>query len=164
MLAFPRLAPSNAEKSSLNRPMHIVVAMIAVTLSMVSCGGGQTAPPPGSQGILDGQTHATATSHWVSTNCGVSVELTSDGNAWSVVRDTSGSITSASGTWTAGPSAGSITINAGNALGFSISSLTSIQGTTTSGAFSADVTVVDSSGTHQDLHTCSFSLLTGPLS
>jgi hypothetical protein len=49
-------------------------------------------------------------------------------------------------------------------LGFSISSLTNIQGTTASLAFSADVTVVDSGATHQDLHTCSFSLLTGPLS
>jgi hypothetical protein len=148
----------------LNRPTHIIIAMIVVTLSMVSCGGGQTAPPPGSQGILNGQTHAAATSHWVSTNCNVSVELTSDGNAWSVVRDTSGTTTSASGTWTAGPSAGSITINAANALGFSISSLTNIQGTTASGTFSADVTVVDNSNTHQDLRTCSFSLLTGPLS
>jgi hypothetical protein len=149
----------------LNHPTQIIVAMIvAMSLSMVSCGGGQTAPPPGSQGILNGQTHATATSHWVSTNCGVSVELTSDGNAWSVVHDTGGNVTSASGTWTAGPSAGSITINAGNPLGFSISSLASIQGTTTSGVFSADVTVVDKSGNNQDLHTCSFSLLTGPLS
>src|ERR1700733_895431 len=138
--------------------------MIAISLSMVSCGGGQTAPPPGSQGILNGQTHATASSHWVSTNCGVSVELTSDGSAFSVVHDTLGNVTSASGTWTAGPSAGSITVNAGNALGFSISSLTSIQGTTISGVFSADATVVDRSGTSQDLHTCSFNLLTGPLS
>lgn len=148
----------------MNRLTHTIIAMIAMTLSMVSCGGGQTAPPPDSQGILNGQTHATASSHWVSTNCGVSVELTSDGNAFSVVHDTSGNVTSASGTWTAGPSAGSITVNAGNALGFSISSLTSIQGTTTSGVFSADVPVVDRSGNSQDLHTCSFSLLTGPLS
>jgi hypothetical protein len=149
----------------LNRPTHVIVAMTAaMSLWMVSCGGGQTGPPPGSQGILNGQTHATATSHWVSTNCGVSVELTSDGNAWSVVHDTSGTTTSASGTWNAGPSAGSITVNAGNALGFSISSLTNIQGTTASLAFSADVTVVDTGATHQDLHTCSFSLLTGPLS
>jgi hypothetical protein len=164
MLAFPRLASWVAEESLIESLTHTIIAMIAMTLSMVSCGGGQTAPPPGSQGILNGQTHATASSHWVSTNCGVSVELTSDGNAFSVVHDTLGNVTSASGTWTAGPSAGSITVNAGNALGFSISSLTSIQGTTTSGVFSADVTVVDRSGTSQDLHTCSFSLLTGPLS
>lgn len=151
----------------LNNPTQIIVAMIlAMSVSMVSCGGGQTAPPPGSQGILNGQTHATATSHWVSTNCGVSVELTSDGNAFSVVHDTSGNTYSSSGTWTAGPSAGSIAVSAGSGLTpfLSISSLSSIQGTTVSGLFSADVTVVDSGGTHQDLHTCSFSLLTGPLS
>ena len=151
----------------MNRPSVRIVAMvIGMSVLIISCGGGQTAPPPGSQGILNGQTHATATSHWVSTSCSVSVELTSDGSALSVVHDTSGNTYSGSGTWTAGPSAGGIAVSAGSGLTpfLSISSLSSIQGTTASGLFSADVTVVDSGGTHQDLHTCSFSLLTGPLS
>ena len=123
-------------------------------------------PPPSSQGILNGATHAAATSHWVATSCGVQVELTADGNAWTVVVDTSGTTSSGAEKWTSGTSANSINIGPGSGQGgfFWVSALTNIKGTTVSEAFSADVTVGDGTNTHQDLGTCSFTLQTGPLS
>jgi hypothetical protein len=107
-----------------------------------------------------------ATGHWVATSCGVQVELTADGKAWTVVIDTSGTTSSGAETWTAGTSSSSISIGPGSGQGgfFWVSALTNIKGTTASEAFSADVTVGDSTNTHQDLGTCSFTLQTGPLS
>jgi len=159
------------EPDSLSRQtLRIVAVMAASSFLMASCGGSSqsmTTTPPSSQGILNGQTHATATSHWAATSCGVQVELTADGNAWTVVIDTSGTTSSGSETWTVGASSSSITLGPGSGLGgfFWVSALTSIKGTTASEAFSADVTVGEGgTGTHQDLGTCSFTLQTGPLS
>jgi hypothetical protein len=56
--------------------LRIVAVMAASSFLTVSCGGDSpstTPAPPGSQGIWNGQTHATATSHWVAASCGVQV-------------------------------------------------------------------------------------------
>src|SRR5258708_2425147 len=107
------------EPNTLSRQtLRIVAVMVASSFLMVSCGGSQSTPtPPSSQGILNGQTHATATSHWVAASCGVRVELTADGNAWTVVIDTSGTTSSGSETWTTGASAASINIGPGSGQG-----------------------------------------------
>ena len=149
--------------------LRIAAVIIASSFFMVSCGSSSqsaTPTPPSSQGILNGETHATATSHWVAASCGVQAELTADGKAWTVVIDTFGRTSSGAETWTIGASSSSFTIGPGSGLGgfFWISALTNIKGTTASQAFSADVTVGDSTNTHQDLGTCSFTLQTGPLS
>jgi hypothetical protein len=161
--------PANTEDEYLSRLTLRIAAVTASSFLMVSCGSGSQSAnpaPPSSQGILNGQTHATATSHWVATSCGVQVELTADGKAWTVVIDTSGTTSSGAETWTAGASSSSISIGPGTGQGgfFWVSALTNIKGTTASEAFSADVTVGDSTNTHQDLGTCSFTLQTGPLS
>jgi hypothetical protein len=128
----------------LSRQILRIGAAIIASFLTVSCGSSSqstTPAPPSSQGILNGQTHATATSHWVAASCGVRVELTADGNAWTVVIDTSGTTSSGAETWTAGASSSSISIGPGTGQGgfFWVSALANIKGTTASEAFSADV-------------------------
>jgi len=163
--------PANTEEQYLSRlTLRIAAVIMASSFLMVSCGSGSQSAnpaPPSSQGILNGETHATANSHWVAASpCGVKVELTADGNAFTVVIDTSGTTSSGTETWTIGSTSSSIRIGPGSGVQgfFWVSALNNIQGTTVSGAFSADVTVGDNGfNTFQDLGTCSFTLQTGPL-
>ena len=148
-------------------PLWVVLLMVSSLAT--SCGGAQSSgqiTPPVSHGILNGSTAASANSHWLAHPCGVQVELTQDGKAWTVVIDTSGTTSSGGETWTIGANANSITIGPGSGLAnfFWISDLSNINGSTSSEVFSADVTVANGSGSRQDLGTCSFTLQTGPLS
>jgi hypothetical protein len=134
-----------------------------------ACGGGyggnNPAPPTGPNAILNGTNHTTATSHWVSSQCKVQVELTTDYGFWSIVVDTSGTTSSGSETWAVGPDPNSITVGPGSGVGgfFWVSALTNITGSTSSQMFTAGVTVDDSSNTHQNLGNCTFALQQGNL-
>lgn len=122
-------------------------------------GGSNPLPQTGPNGILNGASHAVATSHWVSARCNVQVELTSDKGFWSIVVDTSGKTSSGSETWTVGPDSASVMVGPGTGLGgfFWVSALGNITGSTSSQTFTANVSVKTVS-TSQSLGNCSFAL------
>ena len=124
-------------------------------------------PPPqsGPDAILNGASIATATSHWVSTHCGVQAELTSDYGFYSVVVDSAGTTSFSTETWAVGSNANSITVGPGNGLVgfFWISALGNITGSTSSQAFTASVTV-QTGDTQQGLGNCTFALAAKGLS
>jgi hypothetical protein len=145
-------------------------ALIWLGITFLSaCGGGGslTAPmPTPATGIMNGATHASATSHWESTNCTVKVEVTTDHAAWTSVTTNKGTTSSGSETWSPGATQNTMLIGPGNSgLGgfFWVSGLASISGSTASSSFSATVTV-ESGTTSQVLGTCSFALAQHPLS
>jgi hypothetical protein len=96
------------------------IALLAVGLFLSACGGGyggsNPTSPTGPNAVLNGGTLATATSHWVSSQCKVQVELTTDYGFWSIVVDTSGTTSSGSETWAVGPDPNSVTVGRGQAL------------------------------------------------
>jgi hypothetical protein len=108
--------------------------LLGLGLFLSACGGGyggsNPTPPTGPSAILNGATLATATSHWVSAQCNVQVELTSDYGFWSIVVDTSGTKSSGSQTWAVGPDPNSVTVGPGSGLGrfFWVSALRNITG------------------------------------
>jgi hypothetical protein len=155
-------------------------AILVLSALMVSCNGnnnttvsGTNSGPdnPGSDNggntlaILNGETLASATTHWVSQACNVQVELTSDGGAWSIVVDPSGARSSVAHNWVAGPYPDSAKIGPGSTVaGISwISSLTNITGSTSAKSLSADVTVQNTTSS-RGLGNCSFTLQPGGLS
>jgi len=121
-------------------------------------------PTSGPEAVLNGSTIATATSHWVSTQCRVQVELTSDYGFFSVVVNSAGTTSSGSFIWTPGSQPNSVSVNGSSGLkGFSwVSELLNISGSTSSNAFTADA-VVESNATPQSLGTCTFALAQGTL-
>jgi hypothetical protein len=143
--------------------------VLALSLLLTSCASTSQNPnqpvPSSPTDILNGSSFATADSHWVAQACNVKVELTADGDAWTVVVDTSGTTSSGPEKWTAGPSPGSIEIGPGTGLVnfFWVSALTNIRGSTSSKTFSANVTVEQGTGTTQSLGECSFVLQSGNL-
>lgn len=151
-------------------PMRLLGFIGLLGLGFLSgCGGYGTSsntPPPatGPDAILNGGTLATATSHWVSTQCNVQVELTSDYGFWSIVVDNSGTKSSGSFTWAIGPDPNSVTVGPGSGLAgfFWVSALKDITGSTVSQTFSASVTV-ESQSTPQSLGSCTFALTQGNL-
>jgi len=146
-----------------------LAALIALGTFLTSCGAynaGNPNPNPatGPDAVINGANLATATTHWVSSDCNVQVELTSDSGFWSIVVDTSGTKSSGSETWAVGPDTDSITIGPGSGLVgfFWVSALTKITGSTTSKAFTADAYVTTQS-TQQNLGICNFTLANGTL-
>ena len=142
--------------------------LLGLGLFLSACGGGygggNTPPATGPNAILNGATLATATSHWVSSQCNVKVELNSDYSFWSIVTDTSGTTSSGSETWAVGPDPNSVTVGPGSGLGgfFWVSALKNITGSTSSQMFTASVTV-ETSSTPQSLGSCTFTLVQGNL-
>ena len=141
--------------------------LLALGLLLSACGGGDGFVhilPTGPNAVLNGDTLATATSHWVSSQCTVQVELTSDHSFWSIVVDTSGTTSSGSETWAIGPDPLSVTVGPGSGVAgfFWVSALTNINGSTASQTFTAGVTV-KSSNTPQNLGNCTFALQQGRL-
>jgi hypothetical protein len=152
-------------------PLLSPVALLWLGLVLSACGGGSggknmVVPQTGPDAILNGAALATATSHWVSTNCSVQAELTSNSGFYSVVVDSAGTTSSGPETWAVGPNANSVTVGPGlgGLVGFFwISALDNITGSTTSQAFTATV-VVQTGSTSQTLGNCSFVLKQGGLS
>jgi len=140
------------------------VAAIALSVSCGGSGGAQTNNTVGPTAVLNGSTIVSSKNYWAAPNCGVKVELASDGGFRFGVTDTSSTTSSGGATWTASGTDGAV-INFGTGLGgfVWVSSLIHISGSTSSKAFSADVTVTDSSATSQNLGTCSFTLQTGSI-
>jgi len=136
--------------------------LLGLGLFLSACGGGGTAPPlqQGPDAVLNGSTLAAAASHWVSTQCNVQVELTSDFGFWSVVTNSAGTTTSGSETWAAVPDSNSLTAGpgfGGETGAFWVSGLGNITGSTSSQTFTATVTV-ETGSTHQNLGSCTFAL------
>jgi hypothetical protein len=130
-----------------------------------SSGSGTSSTSTGPDGILNGATLAASTSHWVSTQCHVQAELSSDNGFWSVVVNSVGTTYSGSEKWTLGPNPNSVTVGPGfggvqGALW--ISALGDITGSVSSEAFTANVTV-ETGSTSQSLGGCTFVLAPGNL-
>lgn len=139
---------------------------------VLSCGGGtmtqnenQTQNTIGPTAILNGPNLLGVGSSWVSSACGVDVELTSDNAFGFIIGTTSGSKFAGTGTWMPVSTTGaSFTTTSGVLQGFALlDSLGNISGSTSSKKFTADTIVDNSLGELQDLGTCSFSLQVGPL-
>jgi len=150
-------------------PIRLLRFVGLLALGLSGCGGyggNNNTPPPatGPNAITNGDTLAVATSHWVSAQCNVQVELTSDYGFYSIVVDNSGTKSSGSFTWAIGPDATSVTVGPGSGLGgfFWVSALKDITGSTASQMFSASVTV-ETQSTPQSLGSCTFTLMQGNL-
>lgn len=149
------------------------LALIWLGLVLSACGGSSSlgtvnnpVPQTGPNAILNGTALALATSHWVSTDCSVQAELTSNYGFYSVVVDTAGTTSSGPEVWAVGSNPNSITVGPGlgGLVGFFwISALDNITGSTSSQAFTATV-VVQTGSTSQTLGTCAFVLKQGGLS
>ena len=136
--------------------------LLGLCLFLSACGGGgsTTVTPVGAKAVLNGPTLATATSHWVASDCKVQAELTSDYGFLSVVTDTAGGTTTASLTWAAGSSSTSVTVGpsiGGQSGVFWITALSGINGSIASQTFTANVTV-ETGSTPQSLGSCTFTL------
>jgi hypothetical protein len=151
------------------------IALIWASLVLSACGGGSgnatggggntMVPQAGPNAVLNGASLATATSHWVSTDCSVQAELTGDHGFYSVVVDSRGTTSSGPEAWTVGSNANSVTVGpgVGGLAGFFwISALDNITGSTSSETFTAGV-VVQTGSTGQSLGTCAFVLKGGAL-
>jgi len=142
--------------------------LLGLGLFLSACGGGygggNTPPATGPTAILNGATLATAATHWVSAQCNVQVELTTDYGFWSIVVDSSGTKSSGSETWAVGPDPNSVTVGPGSGQAgfFWVSALKNITGSTASQIFTASVTV-ETQSTPQSLGSCSFALVQGNL-
>ena len=133
-----------------------VAVVLGLGSLMLACGNANgTRNSVGPTAILNGSALSSASSHWMSQNCAVQVELTSDGAFISAVTDQSGTTTNSEGTWAPSGSSGA------TATGQSVwvDSLTNIAGSTSAKSFSAGVSVDE--GFQQSLGTCSFTLQSG---
>jgi len=146
----------------LRAPLWRSAGLLGLGLSLSGCGGstGSSTPPltAGPNAVLNGATLATATSHWVSAQCHVQVELTSDNGFYSIVVDGRGTTSSGPEKWALGPDANSVTVGPGAGLGgfFWVSGLKNIAGSTSSQTFTASVTV-ETGSTNQSLGNCTFA-------
>lgn len=164
-----RLIPGPHGRSTLRLVSTLVLGMLLSSCGGSSgssnTGGNNSSAQAGPSAVLNGASLASATTHWVSAQCHVQAELTSDSGFWSVVVDTSGTTSSGSETWTIGPDKNSITVGPGSGLKgfFWISALGEISGSTSSKVFTANV-VVETSSNVQNLGSCTFTLAQGALS
>jgi hypothetical protein len=145
------------------------VTFACLKLLLTACGGGRSGSNSqvsiGPDGILNGSTLASASSHRVSQQCHVQVALTADGGFWSIVIDAGGTTTSMGDTWTVGPSSQSLTAGpGGGASGFTwVSAMTNISGSISSQRFSVGLNTNNGSDVPKSLGTCSFALQQGGL-
>jgi hypothetical protein len=155
-----------------------VVLIMAIALFLTACtstgsGSGSSATPSsssnsnpdaGPQAIINGQTLATASSHWQSTNCGIpiEVELTlGDSGFKSYIRDSNGYSHNATGNWIPSANGASVTIQypSGTDTTDAVVSMINIAGSTASAGFVAGV----NTGYGVNVPTCVFNLASGSM-
>ena len=139
--------------------------LLSLGLLLSGCGGGSTQTSQSAvDGIVNGGTLATASSHWTGKTCALQGELTSDHGFLSLVTDTSGNTTVAELTWTAAANGDSVTVSPLNSggMGAAITAISGISGSVASQQFTAGV-IVKSGSTPQNLGSCSFALTKGGL-
>lgn len=108
--------------------------------------------------ISNGPTLASAGSRWVSTECRVQVELTSDHGFWSIVDD-GGSRSSVTGEWAPGHDSKTIIAHPGSDPGrLWVSVIRKIDGSTSARTFTAHITV-ETQSTTKELGSCTFALM-----
>lgn len=159
----------------MKKDVHSLASVIAPTMILImvgifltacatsnnsSKGGGSNDVGP--QAIINGQTLSSANTHWVSSNCGIpiDVELTlGDDGFKSNITDSNGYSHEYTGSWTPSSNGQSVTITypAGTNTSDAVVSLINIAGSTSSAGFVAGV----NDGYGISIPTCVFNLAGG---
>ena len=158
----------------------IALFLFAANLLTCACGGAPTTttttvripptpaiPTTGGYAILNGDTLSAASSHWLSQDCSIQLELAS--NSWMIYSITGlgapqGSTFLALTEWSIGTTDKDVAIPLPPAARPEVflSGITGIEGTTSSGNFHADLIIIDGDNrTH--VYACPFALQSGPL-
>jgi hypothetical protein len=142
----------------------IIVGLLltACTATNNSSNGGGGSGDVGPQAIINGQTLGSASTHWVSSNCGIPIDLEltlGDDGFKQNITDSNGYTHPATGNWTPSANGASATITyaSGTNTADAVVSLINIAGSTSSAGFVAGV----NTGYGISIPTCVFNLAGG---